>query len=517
MNRVEHILKNIRSTIFTQIPLFFSSFIVRWVFIKILGEQYLGLSGLFSNILTLLSVAELGFGTSITYSLYRPLAIDNREKIKSLMQLFRRAYTVIGILIIIVGISLTPNLEFFIREMPEGIAHIRLIYVLYVLDSGVSYFFSYKASLLFADQKKYVETCIRTCVKLACQGIQLILLVVFKNYILYILCQVISSLVTNLWISISANRAYPYLLEKNIQPLSESDKNVIKKNVGAMVFHRFGAVAVFGTDNILMAKFISLASVGLYSNYVMITDALNRIISRFYQDIMASMGNVNVVENGEKKIRAFNNQFFFSAWIFGFCAICLIHLYNPFISIWLGKEFIFPWKTVAVIVINFYLYNMKMPVNNTKDVMGLFWYNRYAPLIEVPLNFIISIMLSKPLGILGILLGTLISTLLVPFWLEPVILYRFGLGISPHAYFIRFGVYTLVTVFAGTITGLFCNQLPVGLIAFIFRMFICFVVPNVIFWVIYRQTEEFKYIYRIVIGMKNKIVNKIQYSDKEEG
>lgn len=510
MSRVDNIYKNMKSTIFSQIPLFIVSFVVRRVFIVVLGEQYLGLNGLFTNILSLLSVAELGFGTLITYSLYRPIATGDREKIKSLMRLYRRAYAVIGVLILTAGFALTPFLDFFVKDMPDDIPYVRLIYALHVLDSGVSYFFSYKASLLFADQKKYVETLIRTYVKLACHIVQLVLLVLYKNYILYIVCLVASSVLTNVWISKAADRRYPYLREKDIAPLSRQDMAEIKRNVGAMVFHRFGTVAVYGTDNILMAKFVSLASVGLYSNYLLITDTLHRTINRLYMDIMASMGDLSAVESDEKKLRAFNNQYFFSAWVFGFCAVCLMHLYNPFITLWLGEEYLFPSATVAVIVVNFYFTAMRKPVTNTKDVMGLFWNDRYAPLFEVPLNLIISILLSRPFGILGILLGTLASTLLVPFWLEPVILYRHGLGRNPAFYFLRFAVYGAVTTGTGAVVGRLCALTPGGLTGFLLKMLICVCVTNLIFFIVYARTEEFGYLRKVGNRMMGRAFKKIK-------
>ena len=504
MSRVDNIFRNMRTTVFTQIPLFLASFVVRWLFVRILGENYLGLNGLFTNILTVLSVAELGFGTSIIFSLYRPVATGDRERIKSLMRLYRRVYTLIGTLIIAVGFSLTPFLDFFVKEMPSDIDHVELVYMLYVLDTGVSYFFSYKASLLFADQKKYVETNIRAYVKLAGHGVRLILLAVFKNYILYVLCMVATSLVTNLWISVTADRMYPYLREKDVQPLSKDDKKAISKNVGAMAIHRFGNVAVYGTDNIIMAKFVSLASVGLYSNYVMITDALHQILNRLYEHITAGMGNLNAMESRERKVEAFNHQNFMSAWLFGLCSICLWNLFDPFITLWIGEKYLLSKWTVAIIVVNFYVTAMRDPISHTRDAMGLFWYDRMVPLIEVPLNFIISIVLAGPLGISGVLLGTLISMLLVPFWVGPVVLYKVGLEENPADYFIRYILYAAVTVFAGFVTGLLCNLLPGGIMAFLVRAAICATVPNLVFYLVYRRTEEFKYLCGVAARLLRK-------------
>lgn len=512
MNRVKNICRNMGSTVFAQIPLFLISFIVRKVFVIVLGEQYLGLNGLFANILSVLSVAELGFGASITYSLYRPLAIGDREKVKSLMHLYRKIYTIVAIWIIVLGISLTPFLSFFIEEIPDRIDHIEIIYVIYVLYFGIPYFSQYKESLMFADQKKYVATLVHTCVNIACHVVQMILLVAFRNYILYASCLMISAIVINIWISVSANHMYPFLLEKAVQPLSKEDKSIIRRNVGAMAFHRFGDAVISGTDNILMAKFVSLASVGRYSNYMTITNALYQVLERLYADIMGSMGNLNAVESEERKLRAFNNQYFFSAWLVGFCAICLWHLYNPFISLWLGEKYLFPQSIVVIIVINFYISYMRKPVIYTKDAMGLFWYDRFVPLAEVALNFGVSIVLSGSIGIRGILWGTAISMILVPFWLQPMILYRIGFHRNPVDYFIRFGVYTVVTVFAGLLTGLLCTILSGGITAFIFKVFVCFSVPNAIFFCVYRRTEEFQYLYGIGKQALEKFINKIRVS-----
>ncbi len=506
MNRVKNITRNMGSTVFAQIPLFLISFIVRKVFVIVLGEQYLGLNGLFSNILSVLSVAELGFGASITYSLYRPLAIGDCEKVKSLMRLYQRAYTTIATLIIVLGVAMTPFLDFFIEDIPKDVEHIEIIYMIHVLYFGFPYFFAYKGSLLFADQKKYVDTLIHACVNIICHVVQLVLLMIFRNYILYAACLVLSAIAIGIWISVAANRRYPFLLEKDVQPLSKEDKAIIKRNVGAMVFHRFGTAVVSGTDNILMAKFVSLAAVGRYSNYMVITNALHQVLERVYGDITASMGNLNAIENDERKLRAFNNQHFFSAWLIGLCAICLNHLYNPFIALWLGRDYLFSQEIVSIIAINFYISYMRRPVVCTKDAMGLFWDDRFVPLVEVAFNFVLSLILSKSMGVLGILLGTTISMVLAPFWVQPVLLYRRGLHRNPADYFIRFGKYTAVTAFAGWITGCFCHFFHEGIVAFILRAFACFVIPNIIFFLIYRRTDEFQYLYGIIKRLLGKFI-----------
>ncbi len=493
-SRVDFIAKNMKFALMSQILLVLANFFVRRVFVSVLGEEYLGLNGLFSDILSMLSLAELGLGTSIVYSLYEPVARGNREKIKSLMALYRRAYQAVGGVIIGAGLLLTPHLAFFVKEMPEHIAHVEWIYILNVLNAGVSYFFIYKASLLFADQKKYVEMCIHTIVKLAAYGIEILLLLKTGNYFLYLGTMIGGTFLQNAAVSFQVDRMYPYLKEKERLPLSEEDKTLIRRNVGAMVFHKIGTVAVFSTDNILMAKLVSIAAVGLYSNYILIRRVLETVINMIYTSLTASVGNLNVCETPEKKYEAFNRIYFFSAWLFGVTCICLICLYNPFISLWLGEKYLLPSRTVSIIVINFYFFCMRVPVGRTKEAMGLFWADRYKPIPEVLINLGASIFLAGSMGLDGILWGTLISTLLVPFWIEPVVLYYYGLGRSPLPYFGRYVFYGGITLGAGLLTGWICGLCPQTLPGFAGKMFVCALVPNAVFFAVYGRCPEFRYL-----------------------
>lgn len=494
MSRADNVAQNMKTAIFCQIALAAANFAARKIFVLRLGEDYLGLNGLFSNLLSMLSLAELGFGTSIIFSLYHPVAHKDREKIKSLMQLYRRAYKLVGGFVIAAGVSLTPFLSFFVKEMPQGIPYIEIIYILNVLNSGISYFFIYKASLLFADQKKYIENRITVAVKLISIAFQTVTLIFTGSYLLYLGIMLISTIVQNIWISYKADSLYPFLKEKNVRPLEQADLVTIKRNVGAMVFHKFGHVAVFSTDSILMAKFVSVAAVGLYSNYMLIRKTLLAVIEPVFVSLAASLGNLNACETEEAKYKAFRRVNFFSGWIFGFICICLMNLYNPFIKLWLGENYLFSKEIVFLIVVNFYFYCMRMPVGNMKDVMGLFWNDRYKPIFEVALNFGASVLLAAKTGISGVLLGTLISTILVPFWVEPVVLFHSGLKKNPFLYFRDYFLYLAVTITNGMITGEICKLVPQTAAGFLLCMFVCGVIPNLIYLAVYWHTDEFQYL-----------------------
>lgn len=506
MSRVERVAQNVKFAAISQLMLVLSNFVVRKVFIMMLGEEYLGLSGLFSDILSMLSLAELGFGTSIVFSLYKPLAEGNTEKIKSLMDLFKKVYQVIGIFVLAAGVSLTPFLGFFVKEMPQDIPYIEWIYILNVVNTGVSYFFIYKASLLFADQKKYVEMIINTVVKLISAALQLLVLLFTRNYILYLCLIICATFLQNVVVSLKVDRMYPFLKDKQIQKLEPEDTAVIKRNVGAMVFHKIGHVAVFSTDSIIMAKFVSVAAVGIYSNYMLIRKALINVIDLFFVSIAASMGNVNACETDEKKYEVYGHVYFLSAWMFGFICICLLCLYTPFITLWLGEEYLLPFSTVFVIVLNFYMYCMRMPVNNTKEAMGLFWNDRFKPIFEVIVNLVVSIVLVRQFGIDGVLWGTLISTVTVPFLVEPYVLYKRGLKKRVSEYYIRYFGYLGITAAAAVITAGLCGLTSSGVEGFLVKMAICAIVPNVIYLVVYHRTKDFQYLQTIFVKLYSKIL-----------
>lgn len=510
MARIDQVAKNAKFALFSQMLLVLANFVVRRVFLMSLGEEYLGLSGLFTDILSMLSLAELGFGTSVVFSLYKPLAEQDTEKVKSLMRVFRLAYRCVGIFILTAGCALTPFLDFFVREMPKGIpkAQIQAIYLLNVLNSGLSYFFIYKASLLFADQKKYVETIIAAAAKLAAAALQVGALLLTGNYFLYLGIMIAATLGQNVMVSVQTNRMYPYLKEKAVRRLDRTDVEVLKKNVSANVLHKVGYLAVFSTDSILMAKLVSVSIVGIYSNYMLVRKALQNVIDLLFVSISASMGNVNASESMEKKYEVYSHIYFFSAWLFGFICICLLVLYNPFIALWLGEEYLLPSNTVFLIVLNFYVYCMRMPVGNTKEAMGLFWNDRYKPIAEMLVNLGASILLGRRTGIQGILLGTLISTITVPFWVEPYILYKYGLKKKLSGYYKHYFGYLAVTAGGWAATAAACSLIPSGFVGFLAKMLLCAVVPNLIYVLVYFRTKEFGYFQEVGMRMADRLLKR---------
>lgn len=496
MDRTENTVKNVTFSMLSEFMLAVLKFVSRYVFVQILGKEYLGLDGLFTDILAVLSLAELGFSVSITYSLYRPAAEGDRELIKSLIRLYRRVYQIVGVTVLTVGAGLTPFLDFFVKEMPEDIPYIPLIYLLNVLNTGVAYFFTYKSTLLFVYQKKYIDTMIRAGLTLLVNVVQIVVLVVSGNYLYYLCILVAGTVLQNVAVAVKADRLYPYLREKEVRPLPGEILQDIRRNVSAMILNRVGAAAVFSTDNILISKFVGIITTGLYSNYVMIRGFLNLMVGALFNALTPALGSLVATETEEAKREAFRRLDFFGAWLFGWLSICLLWLFDPFITLWLGEDYLLPRPAVILIVINFYVNSMRIPVAKTRSAMGLFWDERYKSILEAIVNLVVSVLLAQRWGIVGILAGTLISSAALPFWIEPRGLYRYGFRQSGREYFVRYFLRLVVTVGAGALTGLLCRMTGENIGGFLVKGLVCLVVPNAVYAVAYRRTEECRFLGR---------------------
>lgn len=497
--RTKNSIKNIIFGMVGQAISILLSFVSRTVFIYILGTNYLGVNGLFSNILSMLSLAELGVGSAIIYNMYKPLANKDEGKLKSLMQLYSRAYRIIGTIVAIIGISIVPFLDFIIKDKPN-ISNLTLIYLLFLLNSVTSYFFIYKSSIIIADQKNYIITIKQQVFNLIQVTLQIIVLLLTKSYILYLIIQIICNFMLNLSISKKADEIYPFLKEKNIEGLDKKSQKDILKHVTAMMSHKVGGVVVNGTDNILISSFVGVYWVGIYSNYILITGMINRFLSQIFSAITASVGNLNAKESKEKAYEVYEKLLFLNFWIYGFCSICLGVLVNPFITFWLGKQFLMTNTAVLVITINFYLMGMRQTTITFNSTLGLFWNDRFKPWIEAAINIIISIILLNKFGIIGVFLGTLISTVTTSVWVDPYILYKYGFNKSIALYFIRYIKYILVTAIGGIITQLCVIMINYnGFIGLLIKGIICLIIPNIIFCIFFFYDKQFKNI-KIIIS-----------------
>ena len=509
MSRTNNMIRNVSFSFIGQGLGILASFIVRIVFIRILGNTYLGLDGLFSNILTVLSLSELGVGTAITYSLYRPLAEKDLEKLKSLMALFKKVYSVIGFIIFGIGFLLTPFLSFFINDMPD-IEGLQLIYILYVMNTAISYFFSYKRNLILADQNRHIETIYRYGFYIAMNVIQIIYLILSHDYFGYLIIQVIMTILSNWALSCKADKMYPFLKDKKIKKLSKKDKNEIVKNTKGLMIQKVGNVVVNSTDNIIISKFVSLASVGLYSNYRLVIYALSVVINQIYASLTPGIGNFFIDQDESRRIELFKKSNFITFWLSYFCSICLIVLFNDFIYMFAGKDYIFGIGVVFIIVFNFYITVMRKVIVSFREAAGLFYKDRYRTVFEVGSNLIVSIVLAKYLGVLGVFIGTVISYFSLSFWVEVYVLFKDGLKSSVSRYYLDYFSKMVLTLIVGFILYHLCGLIGGHiLVRFIIKCFICVLVPNIVFILIYRNSSEFSYFKDLGLGIISKLKKKV--------
>ena len=501
MARTQNSIRNVLSAMIGQLGGILVNLLARVFFLHYLNQTYLGLNGLFTNVLTMLSLVELGVGPAMAYSLYKPLADHDVERLKSHMDFYKKAYVTIGLAIAALGLAFLPFYTVFMDEVPD-IPHLNTIYLLFVANTVVSYFYSYKRSLIICDQKKYIETAVHYGAYFLLNVVQIIFLARTKNYVVFLMLQVLSTWLENFILARKADKLYPFLREKNVRPMDKTDSQVIFRNVAAMSMHKVGAVVVNSTDNILISKLIGLASAGLYSNYYTIIHPLQTITNQIFESIVASVGNLTAtVKDGnvEHLMETFYDVFFFAFWIFTFCSICLLNLLHPFIEfMWLrNRGWLLDNATLYVLVLNFYLYGMRRPVLTFRDATGAFWNDRFKPIFESIINLVASILLAKPFGIAGIFLGTLVSTVTTSLWVEPMVLYHNVFYAHMRKYFARFFSYTAVGLVICVITTWLCSHVGYSLISILPRALICLTVPNLLLLVVFYRTKEFQYFRRL--------------------
>lgn len=508
MSRIQNSIRNSVYGVTSQVVIVLISFVTRKIFTVYLGADYLGLNGLFSNVISILSLTELGFGTAALYSLYKPLEQHDERKISALMSLYERIYHIMFAVVLILGLLLMPFIPYFIKDMPD-IKGLYFIYFLFVLNSAISYLFAYKRSLLFADQKNYKITKQTTLFKVILAVSQALVLVVTGNYFLYLIVMIVVGFLENLSIARIVDREYPYLKEYRKEKVDKSTKHELMVNTRALMMHKIGTIAVFQTDNLIMSAFINLATVGIYSNYTLITNQLHTFILSITDGLKASLGSYNASETRENRLQFFYKLNFLFHIIYSFCTTTLFCLLNPFITMVFGKEYTFTENVVLLIVAYFYLRGMRGSYTMIKEVSGIFDQDKYKALFEAVVNVVTSIYLAKRMGIAGVLLGTIITTLTIPYIIEVHVTFKYAFATGSWAYYKVFLKNLLVTAIATAVTYFVCSVLPGNMfVNFILRAAVCVILPNLFNIICYYNTAEFRYFKQLAKNILMKIVRK---------
>ncbi len=487
-------------------------FVCRMIFVRTLPQAYLGVSGLFANILNMLSLAELGIGTAIVYALYKPLAEKDEEKISILTQFYGKAYRIIGIIVAVIGLGLMPFLNVLVKEKPGISESLYLIYFIYLFNTASSYFFSYRSSVLSAAQKNYIVLGVSYIVTTLQSVIQIVFLLLTKNYIIYLIIQTIGTWVFNIVVSELAKKEFPCIVKRNDKKLSTSEMKELIKNVKSLVILRLSEFLINGVDNIIITYFNGLIAVGQASNYTLLSGTLSTLTNQLFNSLTASVGNFNAIESKERKLKFFYNLNMANFWIFGWATIGIFVVSSDIVKLFFGEKYVLSISIPFVLALNFFLVTMQSSVTTYKNTLGLFYYGRYIFIITAFLNLFFSIVLGKIWGLFGIYLATALARILTNNWYMPYALFKYGLEEKPRKYFQRYIFYWGLLLFTGGICYIACSYVNFNIVInVILKIVICSVVTNLIFYVTLHKKEEYDFLENkfqdIFKGMK-KIISK---------
>ena len=494
--RTENSIRNSAFAVGGQMIGIVTGFAMRTVFINILGDDYLGLNGLFESVLSLLSLTELGIGTAITFALYEPIARCEYARIGALMRFFARVYRAVAAVTAVLGLCLMPFLDRITGDLSGQIPGVQTIYLLFLSNTVISYFFSYQRILITAYERHYVNILNDSIFLLAKYAIQIIVLIVWRNYIAYLAIQLIAALASNLAIAHRYNRMFPFIREYRSERLDQQALKAIKKNVAAMLYHRASGIVVTGTDNLLISR-ISLQLIGLYSNYLMIISAVSTVLSQMFSAATASLGNLVATEGRERQHEVYEKIVFLNFWLFGLCAAFLGSVVEPFIALWVTRQRLLPTSALMLMLLNFYLNGMRLSNHMVINASGLFSKLRLKSVLEAIINLVFSLafMVVFDMGLYGVLAGTTLSVVSTNLWWESYVVYKYAFSRRPARYFVRYAKYAAVSALALFLTRYACSFIHAdhwgGLILI---CTVAFLLPNALFGVCFWRTAEFRFL-----------------------
>lgn len=467
-------------------------FLCRIVFVQCLSADYLGVNGLFTNILTVLSLAELGVGSAIVYALYKPLAENDEEKIASLMKLYSRAYRMVGVLIAGVGLALMPFLMLIIREEPNISESVYLLYAINLFNTASSYFFSYRSSLLIAAQRNYIVSGISYAVAIVQSVLQMVFLLAFRNYIVYLLIQTVGTLLFNIIVSRVAVRQFPYICKKETAPLPKNEQRVLFANVRDLMIYKISSLLVNSTDNILITFFKGLATTGIASNYTLLVNTLNSLLAQVFNGLTASIGNHNASEPLEKRYQMFSFLNMMNFWIFGWAALGIYFCASDLVQLCFGEEYVLSSEIPFVMALNFFTVGAMNAVWTYKHTLGLFHYGRFIQFFTGILNIVFSVLLGVHWGLFGILLATFLARSLTSLWYDPYAVFKHGFHKPVRLYVEKIARYVIILAASVVLCRTLFLFISGGVIVrTLLKMILCSAITNFTFWIALRRTDEF--------------------------
>lgn len=493
IERTKNATRNIVFGMILRIYQTFVPFLMRTAMIYTLGVQYLGLNSLFTSILSVLNLAELGVGSAMVYSMYKPIVEDDEKTICALMKLYKIYYRIIGLVIAIVGGILTPFVPQLISgEVPGGLN----VYVLYLLNLAATvcsyWLFAYKGSILQAYQRTDIVSKVTLITSTIQYVAQIIILFIWKDYYLYVIIMLLAQIMNNIITALEAEKLYPKYKAKGKLP-SEEVKS-INRRIRDLFTAKLGGVIVNSADTLVISAFLGLTVLAVYQNYYFIITAVIGFVTVFFNSCTAGIGNSLLTETKEKNFQDLNKFTFLISCIAGICSSCFLGIFQPFMTLWVGKDYLLPFSAVVCLVIYYYIYEINQLLNLYKDAGGIWHEDRFRPLVTAIVNLGINLIMVQIWGIYGVLLSTALSMLFVGMpWLFYNLFTTMFEKKQLIGYVIKIFQYALVSLAACTIVVVICGFIKGSLLIVIFlRAVICVVIPCLSYIIVFFRKEEFK-------------------------
>lgn len=480
-------------------------FAVRTVFLNVLGAEILGLNGLFSSILNVLNIAELGFSNAIIYNMYKPIAQNDVDKVCALMKFYKRIYRIIGIIVFVAGLLIVPFLPRLINgTIPDGY-NLYVLYFVNLFNTGIGYFlFSYKTCLLNVHQRNDITSKVSLVMNILTSTLQIFILLTIKNYYVYVLVVPVITVTTNFVNATIATKMYPQY--KCRGSLTAESTKAITKNVLGLMIGKICMVSRNSFDNIFLSVFLGLTSVAMYNNYYYIMSSIIGLLGLANSAINAGVGNKVALNSREQNHHDFQLVTFIYMWISGWCTICLLCLYQPFMQLWVGEDLMFPFVVVIQLCVYFYSLTMGDMRSIYSNSSGLFWQGRFYVIVEALLNIVLNYILGKIWGVNGIIAATNLTILFINFVWGSLVLYKYYfIQFNVKQYFLSHTIYAGVTVLIAVGTYYIISVIPLsGWLGLILKGIVCVILPNICYFLVYRKYSFFPEAVRLVYRMASK-------------
>lgn len=490
--------RNAAASIVNRVVCLACNFIGRSVFIRILGSEYLGAGGMFGNVFAVLSLVELGFGEAVSQSLYQPLAEENHSRIRDILAYYAKVYRYISLVTIALCTAIVPFLPHIFGDI-EKIHRYRAVYLLFAVHQVLSYYFAPKRSLVQCDQRMYAVMTVRTVNALLVTAAQIFFLIGTRSYLIYIFLRILFLAADGWFINLYADRIYPFLSTSPSEEVDDGYKKRVWSGTRSLVLHRIGGVINSSTDSILISSHLGLAHMGTFSNYSLVINSIGSFVALAIGAASASIGNIGATEGEAKSVRVLKNLSFANFILLTNCAVLLVNLINPFMALWLGEELCFGMTETAVIIACFYMSYIRDPVQMYLHSYGVFKSTGVLYLARGLLNLILSLIFVRRFGAVGVFAGTLVSTTLTAFLLEPVLLFRDAFRKSAGSFLKEYTAYPVISAIlcAGTwFVGTRIDASDAG--SMLFRGIAVLLLANLSILMLYGKSERFAAVWRVL-------------------